>query len=283
MLISMKINLFRRGWFQIAVGGIILFVVTEIALVKTDNPLFFPTVILLGAFVIPVTFVTYFYEYVRDRDISMPLLTTCFVLGGIIGVVMAGFIEYGTLRNLGFASLFGLGLIEETVKLIFPVVMFVSWKYQHEADGLLFGVAAGMGFAALETMGYALINLIQSGGDVGVLQQVLLIRGLLSPSGHAAWTGFVCAVLWRHRQLTGHPLGLSVIGAFLAVVVLHSLWDVVSSMNVQTPAQLTLYIALLLALVVISLFLVIWRFRKARGFSLSASGASRQAGLPSSH
>ena len=276
----MKLKLFHQRWLQIAVGGILLFGITEAALVTTGDPLFFPTVILLGAFVVPVTFVAYFYEYVRDRDISMPLLTTCFVVGGLIGVIMAGFIEYGTLRNASVASSFGIGLIEETVKLIFPVVMFISWKYQHEADGLLFGVAAGMGFAALETMGYALVNLIQSGGDVGVLQQVLLIRGLLSPSGHAAWTGFVCAALWRHRQLTGHPFGLSVIGAFLVAIVLHSLWDIVGSMNVQTSGQLALYIILLLALVVISLFLIIWRFRKARGFALKSSGASSQPGLP---
>jgi protease PrsW len=279
----MKFSLFRQRWFQIAVGGIVLFGVAEIALVTTGNPLFFPTVILLGAFVIPVTFVTYFYEYVRDRDISLPLLTTCFVVGGILGVITAGIIEYGTLRNMGVASLFGIGLIEETVKLIFPVVMFVAWKYRHEADGLLFGVAAGMGFAALETMGYALVNFIQSGGNVGILQQVLLIRGLQSPSGHAAWTGFVCAVLWRHRQQTGHPFGLSVIGAFLVAVVLHALWDIIGSMKVQTPAQLTLYVVLLLALVIVSLFLVMWRFRKARKFALKASEISDKSGIPANH
>jgi RsiW-degrading membrane proteinase PrsW (M82 family) len=277
IIIAVKFRLFYQRWFQIAVGGILLFIVAEIALVTTGNPLFFPTVILLGAFVIPVVFVTYFYEYVRDRDISIPLLTTCFVVGGIIGVITAGFIEYGTLRNMGVASLFGVGLIEETVKLIFPIIMFVIWKYRHEADGLLFGVAAGMGFAAMETMGYAMVNLIQSRGDVGVLQQVLLIRGLLSPSGHAAWTGFVCAILWRHRQLTGHPVGWSVIGAFLAAIALHSLWDVVSSINVKTPGQLALYIVLLLALIIVSLFLVIWRFRKARAFALKASSASSQS------
>ncbi len=172
-------------------------------LVTTQNALFFPIVILLGAFIVPVTFVAYFYDYVRDRDISLPLLTSCFVVGGTIGVIVSGFIEYGTLRNLGVASLFGVGFIEESAKLIFPIVMFVMWKYRHEADGLLFGVAAGMGFAALETMGYAMVELVKSGGSVGTLQQVLLIRGLLSPSGHAAWTGFVCAVLWRQRQKTG--------------------------------------------------------------------------------
>jgi protease PrsW len=271
----MKINIFHQTWFQIAVGGILLFIIAEVAVVATRNALFLPTIILLGAFVIPVAFVAYFYEYVRDRDISLPLLTTCFVVGGIVGVISAGLIEYGTLRSANVVSLFAIGLIEETVKLIFPVIMFVRWKYQHEADGLLFGVAAGMGFAALETMGYALVNLIQSGGNVGVLQQVLLIRGLLSPSGHAAWTGFVCAVLWRHRQQTGHLFGMSVVGAFLAAIALHALWDIISSMNVQTSTQLTLYIGLSAAMMIISLFLVIWRFRKARGFALKVSAMSK--------
>jgi RsiW-degrading membrane proteinase PrsW (M82 family) len=213
---------------------------------------------------VPVTFVTYFYEYVRDRDISLPLLTTCFLVGGLIGLVAAGVLEYRTLRGLGIFSLLGVGLIEESVKLIFPVAMFVSWKYQHEADGLLFGIAAGMGFAALETMGYAMVYLIQSGGSISVLQQVLLIRGLLSPAGHAAWTGFVCAVLWRQRQRTGHPLSLPVIGAFLLAIALHSLWDVVNSLNTSTPAEFARYIVALLAIIIAGLSLVIWRFRKAR-------------------
>jgi protease PrsW len=125
-----------------------------------------------------------------------------------------------------------------------------------------------------------MVNLIQSRGDVGVLQQTLLIRGLLSPSGHAAWTGFVCAALWHRRQTTGRWFGLSVIGAFLAAVVLHALWDVVSTMNVQTSAQITQYIFFLLLIVATSLFLLIWRFRKAKEFALRASVTSAQAGLP---
>lgn len=229
---------------------------------------------MLGAFVVPVTFITYFYEYVRDRDISMPLLTSCFIFGGMVGVIAAGFIEYQTLSNLSVGSLFGVGLIEETVKLIFPAFMLVQWKYRHEADGLLFGIAAGMGFAALETMGYAVVNLINSGGSVGTLQQTLITRGLLSPSGHAAWTGFVCAILWRQRQLTGKWFGPAVLGAWVLAIVLHAVWDIVSGMNVQTNGQLVLYIALLLVLISISLTLVFWRFHSARAVALKASRAA---------
>jgi len=157
-----------------------------------------------------------------------------------------------------------------------PVAMFVRGKYRHEADGLLFGVAAGMGFAALETMGYAVVNMVKSGGSVSAVQQVLLVRGLLSPSGHAAWTGFVCAILWRQRELTGTWLGWPVIGAYVLAVVLHAVWDIISSINVQTGGQLALVSIFLLALIAISLTLLFWRFRQARN-AVKVSGASTQA------
>jgi RsiW-degrading membrane proteinase PrsW (M82 family) len=270
----MKPTLFRHLWFLILTGGIVFFALTEIVLITTGNPLFFPTVILLGAFIVPVTFIAYFYEYVRDRDIPQSILTACFIVGGIVGVILAGLIEFRTLRSLGIVSLFGIGLIEESVKLVFPIIMFVMWKYRHEADGLLFGVSAGMGFAALETMGYAMIELVRSGGSIGTLQQVLLIRGLLSPSGHAAWTGLVCAVLWRQRQKTGKWFGLPVLGAFVLAIVLHAVWDIVNTMNVQNSTQLAVSIVLQVAIIIISLGLIIWRFRRARAYALRESKTS---------
>lgn len=261
----MKFTFSNKPWLQILVLGILLFIATEQALIITGNPNFFPTVILLGAFVIPVAFVTYFYEHVKHRDISLPILTTSFIVGGVLGLVGAGLLEYGTLRGLGILGLFGVGLIEETVKLIFPVVMYIGWRYRHEADGLLFGIAAGMGFAALETMGYGLVAFIQSQGDINVLQQVLLIRGFLSPAGHAAWTGFVCAVLWRERERHGHiVINWAVVGAFVLAVVLHTLWDIVNSLG--GPAQIQFLVALIGSIVIaaVSLTLVIRRYREAK-------------------
>lgn len=252
-------------WLQILIVGIVLFVGTEQALRITENPNYFPTVILLGAFTVPVAFVTYFYEHVRHREISMPLLTTCFVVGGILGVLAAGFLEYSTLRSLNIAGLFTVGLIEEGVKLIFPVFMYIGWRYRHEADGLLFGIAAGMGFAALETMGYGLVTFLQTRGDINILQQLLIIRGFLSPAGHAAWTGFVCAVLWRERERKGHiSINLSVIMAFILVIVLHALWDIVNSLGGQTLIQFIIVIAGNIVIAAISLTLVIRRYHEAR-------------------
>lgn len=259
----MKFQFIHRKWFQLLIVGTLLFIATEQGLQLTGNLNFFPTVILLGAFTIPVAFVTYFYEYVRDRDVSMPLLTTCFFFGGVLGLLAAGTLEFGTLRNAGILGIFGVGLIEEAAKLILPVALYIRWRHRHEADGLLFGVAAGMGFAALETMGYGLVAFLQSQGDVGITQQILLIRGLLSPAGHAAWTGLICAVLWRERERTGRGLiNMKVVGTFILVVLLHAVWDIVSSLN-SLMGIFVLGIVFYLVIIAVSLTLLFRRLSES--------------------
>jgi RsiW-degrading membrane proteinase PrsW (M82 family) len=201
----------RRKWPWVLIVGILLFVAADQALRFTGNPNFFPTVLLLGSFTVPVTFVTYIYERERrlDTHTESPLLaaTLCFLVGGAVGVVAAGVVEFETLKSLSAPGLLGVGAIEEAAKLIFPVGLFLWGRYRSEMDGILFGVAAGMGFASLETMGYGLVSFIKAGGDINVLDQVLLVRGLLSPVGHAAWTGLVCAVLWRERRYPPYAVG----------------------------------------------------------------------------
>ena len=258
-------------WFQILVGGIILFIATEQALKLTQNLNLIPTVLLLGAFVIPLTFVAYFYGQERaiDRDIHQqqsPLVIAgmCFLVGGILGVAAAATIEYATLGNTSFLRLLGVGFIEELAKLILPVIIFIRWRYRSEADGLLFGVASGMGFAALETMGYGLTALIASRGDIGAFEEVLFIRGLLAPAGHAAWTGLVCAVLWRERNRKGRKIiNFTVVGAFMLAVVLHSLWNTIFSLGGATAIQLVIVIVGNLAVAAVSLTLLFRLLRES--------------------
>lgn len=258
-------RLLFQPWLLILVSGVLLFLLTLQALRITDNPNYYPTVILLGSFVVPVAFVTYFYDHVRHREISMPLLSTCFIMGGVLGSIAAGILEFSALTSLNFAGLFGVSIIEEGAKLIIPVAVYLGWRYRHEADGLLFGVAAGMGFAALETMGYALVNLVDSQGDIQALQQVLLARGLLSPAGHAAWTGFVCAVLWRERERKGHvTINLAVIGAFLVTVLLHASWNIAASFTGPRIVDTVIGSGGVVVLVVVSLTLLIRRYYEAK-------------------
>jgi RsiW-degrading membrane proteinase PrsW (M82 family) len=122
----------------------------------------------------------------------------------------------------------GVGLIEEAAKLVVPAVLVVFFGHRYRSSvgrGIVIGVAVGTGFAVLETMGYAFVALIESGGSVGAAEQTLLIRGLLSPAGHAAWTGLACWGLW---QLAAGPTGrrfLGFVGTYALAVALHTAWD----------------------------------------------------------
>jgi protease PrsW len=250
-------RILRRRWLRIFIAGLVLLYFTERVLVATSNLNFVPSVIMLGAFLVPVVFVTYLYERLPDWEVPLGPLATCFLWGGAVGTLVAGTLEYDLLRSLGVFALLGVGLIEESAKMIFPLIFFFAGRYRSEASGILFGVASAMGFAALETMGYAFVTLLQSRGSLGALDEVLLVRGLMSPAGHAAWTGLVCAVLWRERLKVGHAtVNWRVVAAFLTAVVLHALWDTFNSLQ-GAGALLGLGVAL------VSLIFLVRRVREA--------------------
>lgn len=257
-------GILRSGWLRIFASGLVLLFLTERVLVSTSNPNYIPSVILLGAFLVPVTFVTYLYGRLPKWEVDLPSVAVCFVWGGVLGTVVAGSLEYDLNTSLGFLPKLFIGLIEESAKLIVPLVFYFLGRYRSEASGIVLGVATAMGFAALETMGYGFVTLLQSKGSLGTLDEVLLVRGLTSPAGHAAWTGLVCAVLWRERARVGHAtLNWRVGGAFLTAVVLHTLWDTFASIGSSSFGQFVVVSLLSLAVAVVSLTLLMRRIREA--------------------
>jgi len=257
----------QQTWFRVLFVGLVLFGITDAALFITKNPNLAPTVIVIGAFLVPVTFVIYLYDRFKHMEMRLNLLAMTFLLGGVLGIVVAAFLEWGTLRSLSLPSLLGVGLVEESAKLLIPIFILVRGKYRHEVDGLLIGVACGMGFATLETMGYSLVALINANGNVGALDGTLLVRGLLSPVSHAAWTGYVCAVIWWERERGRHHLyfNRAILTAFIAVVLLHTVWDVFGSITSRTSINIKAveYIGLFVV-ALISLILFAWRMNQAQ-------------------
>jgi RsiW-degrading membrane proteinase PrsW (M82 family) len=259
------VRILRRRWFQIFASGLVLLFLVERTLVATSNPNYVPSVILLGAFLVPLTFLTYLYERMPDWEVPLPALAVCFLWGGVLGTVVAGTLEYDVAKLLGFLPKLGIGLIEESAKLIVPLVFYFTGRYRSEAAGIVLGVATAAGFAGLETMGYGFVSLLQSRGNLGILDEVLLVRGLTSPAGHMAWTGLVCAVLWRERLKAGHAvLNWRVGGAFLTAVILHALWDTFASVRSATSIEFLSVELVSLLVALISLILLIRRVREAR-------------------
>jgi protease PrsW len=219
----------RWAWLGVLVVGLALYVLVLRTLVRTQNPNFVPALILLGASVVPLAFLTFAQGRTGRWQVPASALVTAGFFGGVIGVVVAGRLEYDTLRGLGALPMLFVAIIEETAKMIVPVALLFALVARHgrrlPSDGLIIGVASGMGFAALETMGYAFTALLSSQGNIGSVQETLFVRGLTAPAGHTAWTGLTCGALWA---LFASPSGkrvLAFIATFIGAVALHASWD----------------------------------------------------------
>jgi hypothetical protein len=130
------VGLLRRRWFQLLASGLVLLLLVERTLVATGDPNYVPSVILLGALLVPITFVTYLYERLPSWDVSLPALAVCFLWGGILGTVVAGTLEYDVARTLGFLPKLAIGLVEESAKLIVPLVFYFLGRHRSEAAGI---------------------------------------------------------------------------------------------------------------------------------------------------
>jgi RsiW-degrading membrane proteinase PrsW (M82 family) len=215
----------RQAWLPVLVVGGLLYWLVLATIERTKNPNLVPSLILLGAFLIPVTFVVFIYQRVHVERTSPDVVAMAALFGGVIGVVVASRLEFDTVNRLGAVPILLVGLIEEAAKLIVPALILVLARKRRPDNGLLVGVAVGMGFAALETMGYAFVTLLQSQLSIGATQEVLLLRGLLSPAAHAAWTGLAAAALWRAWDNRTAAAWWEFVLVYLGVSILHAAWD----------------------------------------------------------
>jgi RsiW-degrading membrane proteinase PrsW (M82 family) len=215
----------RQSWWRILLGAFGIYILGLILLVLTGNPILFPTVIMLGSFMVPVAFVAFFYDHRHLSSVGMGSTVLTFLYGGVLGTFAASLLEPIFIPHLDFQTAFVVGLIEEFSKILGVLVIARRHRHDSEMDGLLLGAAAGMGFASFESLGYAFTAFLKSGGSLSILVGVMLLRGLLSPIGHGTWTAIFASVLFRESK-TGHfRINGKVIGAYLTVVILHGLWD----------------------------------------------------------
>lgn len=229
-----------------------------------NNPNMIPTVILLGSFIVPVAYVAFLNENEIDGAGASGPVALSFILGGVLGTAAATVLEYGLLRTMGISALLIVGLSEELAKLLGVVWLVHRNQFISERYGIVFGAAAGMGFAAFESMGYAMRQLVFSGGSLAALNSIIVTRGLLMPFGHGTWTAIIVSILWRELARQRFPINVPVMTTFFTIVVLHALWDyfagrpafnfVIPGIGVSAP---------LMVIGFVSLGLLYWRMREA--------------------
>jgi RsiW-degrading membrane proteinase PrsW (M82 family) len=214
-----------RPWLRMFLVGLGLWLATVVVTLLTGNPNLIPTMVLLGSFLIPVTFVAWAYERRDTGEVTVDLIFNTFLTGGVLGVLAASLLESYLLHPSPWLFL-GVGLIEEAVKLAVLMVLTRHLTIKSVRDGMILGACVGFGFAAFESAGYAFTAMFTAEGlSITQLVETELLRGLVAPLGHGLWTAILGGVLFsgsdgRHFAITGR-----LILAYLGVSVLHALWD----------------------------------------------------------
>lgn len=216
----------RWRWLSVLGAGLLLWVVSVLVAGITQNLNLIPTVVLLGSFLVPVVAVVYYFDHQASRLLTAQRIFYTFVAGGVLGVLAASLLESLVVGGL-LARLATVGLLEELAKFLALVVVSRGLAEYTRRDGIVLGATVGFGFAALESSGYALTALFsQQGLSLLSLVSTEVLRGVLSPVGHGLWGAILGGVVFGAAARTGRlHLTWGIVGTYLLVSLLHSLYD----------------------------------------------------------
>ena len=221
----------HRPGIVVFFAGLSIWIGAVVITATTKDDILIPTVILLGSFLVPVTvIVTAFHREQQTQvhtGLTMPVMMEAFILSGMVGVIGSALIEVYTLPKVA-GTFIAVALIEETCKGLVLVLVSLRLQTRKPLDGLVLGAIVGAGFAAFESAGYAFDAYIKYGASHPFLSllQTEINRAILSPFGHIIWTGILGGALFAAAGPTGRfRINRRVVGTFIGVVVLHSLWD----------------------------------------------------------
>ena len=208
-----------RYWIALLVS-ITLFAASAYATFALNQGWAMLTTLVLGAFVVPIGYVVYMAE--SDILATRPgAIAFVFIVSAIAGIpISAGIQALLSVDWYTFPGALSIALIEEPIKVIAVLWFLKRSTFRFRMDGLVFGAAAGMGFAAFETLlfGIGYFNIPP------VLVEALSVRSVLAPLGHGTWTAITCAVLYGENT-RGRLWDPRVLGAFAFTITLHALWD----------------------------------------------------------
>ena len=220
----------RFAWLLALVLGVLAYVATFVLMLLTGNPMMLPTVLLVGAAAIPLTVLLLAQSSRIGPLVPTRIVLVTAALGGLFAICAAGLEESIAGLLFGRASILLVGIIEESAKLVVPLLVLALAHRVTRGGGIVIGIAAGTGFAVLETMGYGFAALLARDGGLGALDATLILRGILVPAGHVAWTGAICAALWYLVETSHKVRGvIALVAAYAGAIILHTAWDATAS------------------------------------------------------
>lgn len=253
-------NVNEYRW-ALLIGGAILVVLYLLGLIAAA--------VLTGAILVPVVYILYLYEARVYRDAPVQVVGLTLGGGALVGVVITligdaiagiGPLIRSTRGGLeidvsGVAIfLIALPIVTEIVKPL-PAFLLRRWaSFPETIDGLVFGIAAGLGFAAAETILH-FASVITSGeiqSTPGDWIYPLITLAILMPLLHGSATGLITGALWQRppgalRQLALGAIGVAILGHIAFVLGTEVLQEVSPSPLVPLAWQIGIVGGLLIA------------------------------------
>jgi hypothetical protein len=197
--------------------------------------------ILVAAFLVPVLYLIYLYESQVYRDEPATVIGFTFGGGIALGIVVTlianslvnPFASGGFRGGLSLVTIALVGvaipIVQEIVKPL-PAIM-LRWRpgFTETVDGLVFGVAAGLGFALAETLiRFAdVIRTLPVYSPPAEWLYPLITIAILQPLLQGSATGAIVAAVWRRGR---GILGGREIGAIVMAVAAHVAFSLGSQM-----------------------------------------------------
>jgi RsiW-degrading membrane proteinase PrsW (M82 family) len=197
---------------------------------------FIGAALLAAALLVPILYALYLYEVRTFRDAPIPVFGLTLGAGAVIGVVVSlvgnlirsplptvdsgGFETVVNIPGLLLAGIL-IPVVQEVIKPLPAIALRRRPEFGETIDGLVFGVAAGLGFAGAQTI-------VQFSGVIARLGVrtdpaewlfPLATFGVVLPILHGSSTGAITAAVWRFGRRRGGRLEVGgVIAAFASQI-----------------------------------------------------------------
>ena len=274
-----------RPWLysRIFLMFMIVFVGLYIMVMNFNNLNAVPGSMFVGALLVPLTVMIFFWEMNVPRNISILDVISIFFVGGVFSLIVTLFL-IDFFPSAGAGPLWGstlVGLVEELGKVLVVAYYVKRNNIKYKLNGLLLGSCVGAGFAVFETAGYAFMSLINT-NRLTAMMDTLFQRGVLAIGGHVVWaaiSGFGLIVAKGEEPLqTNHFFSAKFLKFLMLVSALHAVWDW-NMPFITTLMQLNLkYAALILIALGTVLVLLSAGLRQVSAIAQKAQAEERAAG-----
>jgi len=204
-----------------AIFGFVAFIIR-----LTGNSIAFPTLVVMGAFLITAPFTVLLFELNPKRDLSFLKVAAVLIIGSVIAdiIIQLGYFAFDS--NNEWLSVLWTAFLEEFGKAVPAILAILILKKRGNPMAcFIIAAAVGAGTSVAEDMGYILFSSGSFYIDLTETVTVSILRAVTSVCTHIVWTGFIG---WAFGKFKRPLIDFRFWGICIFSMALHFCWDMPS-------------------------------------------------------